>query len=231
MSVLKSTIYVISALVLVFAVFDRPIVSLRRLGGADQDVWLQGRQPYGGLKLSLDLAARRQGRRVAVLLDDWHYCYPQPGDLAAQDDEIYRVPRTFETDFASIPEFARWAINPFGNHAEAAVIHDWVYASGLHKPSGELETDPKAIEKARKKADHIFRYAMKEQGVNLVKRNIMFAAVRLGGGGAFGRDDEWAGRFKDPESFQSVNPPSPRGSPLVVYNIDSCENLDAFLEN
>ncbi|MFZ5616583.1 MAG: hypothetical protein ACOZAA_04585, partial [Pseudomonadota bacterium] len=77
MSVLKSTIYVISALVLVFAVFDRPIVSLRRLGGADQDVWLQGRQPYGGLKLSLDLAARRQGRRVAVLLDDWHYCYPQ----------------------------------------------------------------------------------------------------------------------------------------------------------
>ena len=180
---------------------DRPVHSVQRLFGQEPKQDLQTRQPVSGLGVVIDYAARRQGRRVAVLMDDWLYCYPPTG-------EVFLVPSGYETDFASIPGAARGIINPFGDHAEAAVIHDWLYAVG--------ESD------SRPSADGIFRYAMKEQGVNIVRRNAMHRAVRMGGNTAYGREEEW--RFRDPRTLNDAPEPFPRPEKAAVETID-CENL------
>jgi hypothetical protein len=190
----------IALFVMLFGLVDSPVNAARRLVGmpaAEDD----SRQAVMGLALSLDLSGRREGRRIAVLIDDWLYCYPETGD-------VFLVPRGYETDFASIPPSSRWLIEPFGNHAEAAVVHDWLYAVGE--------------EGKREEADKVFRYAMKEQGVNLVKRNTMFAAVRAGGGNAYGQDKEW--RFKDPATFQLADAPFEKPAKAAVATID-CESF------
>jgi len=89
------------------------------------------------------------------------------------------APARFETDFASIPPIARWLISPFGRHSEAAVIHDWLYALG-----------PRGDKKARYRADRIFSIALKGVGIGVFKRTVMFCAVRIGGGSAFGGREE-----------------------------------------
>jgi len=154
-----------------------------------------------GLSLVLSRDERRQGRRVAVIASDWLYCYPPTG-------EVFLTPRGYETDFASIPGWAQILINPFGDHAEAAVIHDWLYAAG--RAGG------------RDQADEIFRFAMAEQGVNPVKRNLMFQAVRLGGEAAYGREAEW--RFVDPKSFKEIDAPIERSEAGSIAKIN-CDNL------
>ena len=194
---------VVAILAIVFAGFDRPIDGPRRfLLGAGPDGSIETRQAAMGLRIAIDLEARREGRRIAVLLDDWLYCYPETG-------EVFAVPRGYETDFASIPRGAHIAVNPFGNHAEAAVIHDWLYAVG--------ETGQ------RKKADNIFRFAMKEQSVNRIKRNVMHRAVRMAGADAYGREDEW--RFRSPRTLGPLpEPPFERPDSAVVDVID-CKDL------
>jgi len=171
------------------------------MAGMEAEKPAGSRQAIMGLQVAIDLDRRREGRRVAVLIEDWLYCYPSTGD-------VFLVPRGYETDFASIPKIARWAVNPFGNHAEAAVVHDWLYAVG--EPG------------KRKDADQVFRFAMKEQGVNIVRRNVMYRAVRRGGEKAYGLDKEWL--FKDPRTFSEVSPPLKRPSKAAIDKID-CNRL------
>lgn len=156
----------------------------------------------GGVTGQLLRDARRDGRRVMILTEDLYYCYPPA-------NELYKVPAFFETDFASIPTAARWMINPFGDHAEAAVVHDWLYAVGE--------------EGGRLKADEVFRFAMAEQGVNVLTRNAMFRAVRAGGGAAYGQNREW--RFVDPRNGQPVESPPRKPAKAVVGQTD-CATFD-----
>ena len=39
----------------------------------------------------------------------------------------FLVSSGFETDFASIPRWARWLIPTIGKHNIAALLHDWMY--------------------------------------------------------------------------------------------------------
>lgn len=189
-----------------FMFVDSPVEAGRRLAKLPPVEDSETRQPIAALAVAIDFSGRREGRRVAVLVEDWLYCYPETGD-------VFLVPRGYETDFASIPGAVRWAVNPFGNHAEAAVIHDWLYAAGHRDNRKDVE---------RKRADQIFRYAMKEQGVNIVRRNVMYRAVRRGGDEAFGRDAEW--NFKDPRAFTKAPEPFPKPPNAAVDNID-CADL------
>jgi hypothetical protein len=60
--------------------------------------------------------------------------------------------------------------------AKAAVVHDYLYASlGL---GGRY---------SRAQADGIFREALRALGVPLWKRTLLWAAVRVGGAGGWGR--------------------------------------------
>lgn len=135
----------------------------------------------------------REGRRVAVLTRDHAYIsYEFENGAPGRSAEIFVVPRYFVTDFASIPWPASYLIAPFGDHAEAAVIHDWLYAVG----TGVGKDDPDYDEKkkaARLKADLVFYKAMRESGVPRWRRRVMFGAVRIGGGVNFGADGEWYG--------------------------------------
>lgn len=92
-----------------------------------------------------------------------------PVDLRCKTS--YTVPEGTETDFASIPRLAwTWIGHPAGRYAQAAVLHDCLYRSGLV---------------TRRKADELFREAMGVLGVPAWQRWAMWAAVRVGGSFAF----------------------------------------------
>lgn len=94
------------------------------------------------------------------------------------------VPRGFVTDLASVPWFARWYVSRDGDHLKAAVIHDYAYAKdSILAPIsrgqwGRLD---------RRAADRLFLEAMKVRGVRPAKAQVIYAAVRLGGGRSFRR--------------------------------------------
>jgi len=82
---------------------------------------------------------------------------------------VVNVP--YKTDFASIPRIFWTLIGPPGGlYTEASVIHDYIYTNLTHRFT-------------KKEADEVFLEAMKELGVGWFRRNIMFAAVRVGGSG------------------------------------------------
>ena len=83
--------------------------------------------------------------------------------------DVFRVPAGFPTDFASVPRVVVWLIPRFGRYTLAAVLHDWLVSEGLDT----------GVVSARD-ADGIFRRVMREQGVPVVRRWLMWAGVRWG---------------------------------------------------
>jgi hypothetical protein len=117
------------------------------------------------------LDATRDGRVTAKLLEPFSYEAQSAGGV----DTIV-APAGFVTDFASVP-WGAWNLEPpLGDAAKAAVIHDYLYATrGLDGRYGRAE------------ADGIFRQALEAAGVPAWKRWLLWAAVRLGGAGGWGR--------------------------------------------
>lgn len=77
--------------------------------------------------------------------------------------EVIRVPAGFETDFCSIPWWARAFLPVMGKAAKAAVIHDYLL-SIRDRPKVEI--------------DRVFLEAMKVLHVGKLRRWIMYLAVR-----------------------------------------------------
>jgi hypothetical protein len=158
------------------------------------------------LHVAFEKGARREGfRRVAVITEDYYYCYP----LTRQ---VIRVPRGFETDFASIPVWVSAVFNPIGDDAEAAVVHDWLYAVG--EPG------------QREQADSIFLFAMEQAHVSILQRKTMYEAVRAGGAGSYGAPGEW--RFVDPETEKPARAPK-KPKTAVIATLNSCDDLKSQL--
>jgi hypothetical protein len=132
--------------------------------------------PITALAIILIPEENRQNRRVAALAANFGFV----AHLSRKRRVAVAVPEGYVTDFASIPGFAHWLISPFGKHAEAAVVHDWLYTLGKPKDG-----------KARKQADKVFRRALKLVGVGFLRRNIMYYAVRIGGGSGFGLETDY----------------------------------------
>jgi hypothetical protein len=110
------------------------------------------------------------GRKWRVL-EDFSYWH---GDLLT--GFYIKVPKDFETDFASVPRFFWRLLPPTGEYGKAAVLHDWLYAqNGM--VSGQCLT--------RAQCDEIFRDAMDKLGVPKWKVQSMFRAVRMFGRGAW----------------------------------------------
>jgi hypothetical protein len=92
------------------------------------------------------------------------------------DDLVYRgdrerfvVPAGFRTDFASVPRVVTWLIPRFGAYTLAAILHDWLCSEGIR--SGVVSP---------READGIFRRVMRESGVPVLRRWMMWAGVRWG---------------------------------------------------
>lgn len=107
-------------------------------------------------------------RRYLSLEREWGIVFSKIED----DTLIYEyipVPRYFTTDFASIPVWARFVTPVFGRHAEAAVLHDYLYTTAGQ--SGISRVD----------ADRMFYEFMIRSGKSKWQARLMYAAVRIGG--------------------------------------------------
>lgn len=80
--------------------------------------------------------------------------------------EEFTIPAGFQTDFASVPRLFTWLVPTSGRYTKAAVVHDWLL-------------EEKRV--SRCDADGIFRRIMRELGVPVVRRWVMWSAVRLAG--------------------------------------------------
>jgi hypothetical protein len=128
-------------------------------------------------------------RRVAAVAQPFGFVCK----IANRERLAVVVPAGYVTDFASIPRAVHFIISPFGKHAEAAVVHDWLYALGTPKDG-----------KSRRTADKAFVKALRLLEVNFFKRQIMYWAVRLGGGGGYGLADDFV--FRNLEDLTVIDP-------------------------
>lgn len=118
------------------------------------------------------LDARRQGRVTARLLATFSY---DVGELGSGETIV--VPAGFVTDFSSVP-WGLWNFEPpLGRAGKASVVHDLLYKLGGVLPGRTY---------SRAQADDIFREALEVLGVEAWKRAVIWTAVRLAGGGAWG---------------------------------------------
>lgn len=83
------------------------------------------------------------------------------------------APAGFETDLASVPWGVWNLFPPAGDYAPAAIIHDYLYEN-----RGKVDASPAYT---RAECDWIFMEAMREMGISWWRRNLMWAAVRVGG--------------------------------------------------
>lgn len=84
--------------------------------------------------------------------------------------ELIEVEAGFRTDLASIPKLFRSLIPQNGRHRKPAVVHDYLYRrAGFHGWD-------------RKTCDKIFLEGMIVEGVPRWRRQVMYRAVRAGGG-------------------------------------------------
>lgn len=79
--------------------------------------------------------------------------------------DVFLVPSSFSTDFASVPQVFMWLVPSTGIHTKAAVLHDYLC---------------RGDEVTREDADGIFRRVLREEGVSFPLRWAMWAAVRAG---------------------------------------------------
>jgi hypothetical protein len=92
------------------------------------------------------------------------------------DELVYRgsrqrlvVPAGFRTDFATVPRVVTWLVPRFGAYTLAAVLHDFLCTEGIR--SGAVSA---------READGIFRRVMRESGVPVLRRWLMWTGVRWG---------------------------------------------------
>ncbi|MGE2689806.1 DUF1353 domain-containing protein [Mycolicibacterium pulveris] len=82
-------------------------------------------------------------------------------------NENFDVPADFATDLVSVPGVVSWFIPRAGRYARAAVLHDYLWRY------------PDRTGCDRRQADYRFRRQMQRDGVSLLRRWIMWAAVRM----------------------------------------------------
>jgi uncharacterized protein DUF1353 len=79
------------------------------------------------------------------------------------------VPAGFRTDLATVPRPVLWLVPPAGRYTLAAVLHDWLCTVGIR--TGAVTS---------RQADGIFRRVMREAGVPVLLRWLMWTGVRWG---------------------------------------------------
>lgn len=97
------------------------------------------------------------------------------------------VPAGYRTDLSSIPRLARSIIPVVGRQNGPSVLHDYIYEPlDNDRPEGEHQLQGWT----KRDADALFLAACKAAGVNWLRRNIMWAAIRFGGYRAWNTQDK-----------------------------------------
>lgn len=84
--------------------------------------------------------------------------------------ETITIPKGFTTDFASVPKLLQWLVSSYGQHLQAALVHDYLWSLARKNQFSFAD------------ADGIFKRIMKETGVGPLKRWFMWSAVRVASG-------------------------------------------------
>lgn len=93
------------------------------------------------------------------------------------------VPAGYETDFASVPRSLQWLAPSTGKYTLAAILHDWLCTNilggrvYLPTPNGP---DAYTLSISARDADGLFRRVMREEGVGVVQRWLLWSGVRIG---------------------------------------------------
>jgi len=151
-------------------------LSLDRVGIAEEMAVSRGVGDLPPMLVPLRGPTNAQGVRLWWLMEDYEYVYEATCELVT-------VPKNFVTDLASIPAIARARHNP-ADFAEAALVHDWLYAVGP--------------ENTRPKIDQVFLALMLETNIEEGKAREVYRAVRIGGNDGYGKKEDFA--FYDPEA-------------------------------
>lgn len=85
------------------------------------------------------------------------------------DGRDFVVPKSFDTNFASVPKILWSILPPVGKHTQAAVLHDYLYTFGF------------GLGVSRKEADEIFYEALLVSRVAKPAAYIIYQCVRLFG--------------------------------------------------
>ena len=101
-----------------------------------------------------------------------HWELLAPFGYETDDGVVITAPKGMITDLASVPDVARSLVSECGVITKAAVIHDYLY---VEKQAGGQPI-------SREYADDVMLEAMTDDGVDFHIRNLVHAAVRLGGG-------------------------------------------------
>jgi hypothetical protein len=96
--------------------------------------------------------------------DEWRTTQPLKFD---GPNEQYEVCADFATDLVSVPGVVSWFVPRAGRYARAAVLHDYLWRC------------PDRTGCDRRQADHRFRLQMQRDGVSLLRRWIIWSAVRM----------------------------------------------------
>lgn len=130
---------------------------------------LIGHEPWeGGPTIStgpfLKLGSDRWAEVLLRQIDAKRFYLSEPFRYCVDGNTRFIVPRENITDLASIPPLLMWLVPPYGRHTLAALLHDH-----LQKDEGVTSEE----------ADDIFRDAMAGTKVPLLRRWLMWAAVKL----------------------------------------------------
>lgn len=104
--------------------------------------------------------------------DQWIVRRPLVWATRSDKLDAITVPKGFVTDLASVPRFLRdrKAFDVNGASRRAAVLHDYLYATGLG---------------GKDFADNLFRMALRAEGVGATAAWAFYQAVHLFGGGIY----------------------------------------------
>ncbi|HBF35246.1 TPA: hypothetical protein DDW35_11865 [Candidatus Sumerlaeota bacterium] len=136
-------------------------------------------QPQLKLVLGSPANANLAGREVRELQQD----YP-----VETNGLIVTVPLGFQSDGASIPKSCQWLVgHPFEtDFRAAALVHDWLYYTHLARNM----TRGKLVPITRENADDCLLDLLAQNGVGWIRRQSIYRAVRLAGGGHWDNDAE-----------------------------------------
>jgi hypothetical protein len=109
---------------------------------------------------SPDLTVRRVDARTWAIVDPLVY---------RGEQHRFVVPAGFRTDFATVPRLVAWLVPRYGVYTMAAILHDWLCTEGIR--SGVVTS---------READGLFRRVMRESGVPVLRRWLMWCGVRWG---------------------------------------------------
>lgn len=143
---------------------------------------------------------------VLAYIGRGQYATVGPTEYVGSDDVIH-IPADFHTDLATVPRLFWALIPPQGAYEKSAVLHDF----------GCVELAAGTCLLSSRDVDGLFRRVMREAGVGLVTRWLMWSGVRWG---ALFNPARRAGWWRDAPAVLSISALALAATLALAYGAD-----------